>query len=72
MKKTFSILTIATTLFMFACGSDRTDNNGSDSMMNDTSTMDTATISTDSGSINTDTTSIGTGQISPDSTVLNP
>ena len=70
MKKTFLISTIVTTLLISACGSDRTNNNDSDSVMNDNSTIDT--MSTDSGSMSTDTASMGTGQTNPDSTAFNP
>jgi len=72
MKKTILILTVATTLLLSACGSDRSGNAGNDSTINDTAAMDTATMSADSGATGTDTASMGTGQTGPDSTAINP
>ena len=66
------ILTVATTLLISACGSDRTDNSDSDTMMNNNSTMDTATMSTDSGPAGVDTTMVGGGQTGPESIPINP
>ena len=70
MKKTLLILSFATGLLMFACGSDRTHNSNSDTMMNGNPTMDTATMSIDSGPIGVDTTMVGPGQTGPESTPI--
>jgi uncharacterized protein YcfL len=72
MKKSFLILTIAMTIVFSACGSDRADNSDNDSVMNDTSTVDTAITNTDSSAMRKDTTNSSTGHIKTDSTIIEP
>jgi protein involved in sex pheromone biosynthesis len=72
MKKSLLILSVATTLMISACGSDKTDSSGADTSMSNESTMDTSSMSTDTSSMSTDTTSVGAGQTTTDSSTMNP
>ena len=71
MKKTLLILSVATTLMISACGSEKKDSGSTDSTMSTESTMDTSSMSTDTSSMSTDTSSMSTDTTS-DTSTMNP
>jgi hypothetical protein len=69
MKAKFFLCAAAAAILLSACGSDRNTDSDSDTLMTDSSVVDTATLGTG------DTTSAGTGttdQLSTDSTTSAP
>jgi len=65
MKKAFLILATGFTLVISACGSDRTAEDNTDSLMADSAVLDTATMSMD-------TTAIRADKLNTDSTIVIP